>query len=119
MREKQKKYADNNKERKSDNYRIWAKNNRDKINACKRKRRKMGGGGLRKFLNELRKSQNFICPLCKEFLSADRNEMHVDHIMPLIKGGNDNLSNIQAAHSYCNLSRGSKDIEEYHNFLGI
>ena len=47
-----------------------------------------------------------ICGICgKQIDSFD--EMHVDHVIPLSRGGKDILANLQLTHAKCNLEKGS------------
>lgn len=47
-----------------------------------------------------------ICGICgKQIDSFD--EMHVDHIIPLSRGGKDIIANLQLTHAKCNLKKGS------------
>lgn len=39
----------------------------------------------------------------------DPGEFVVDHIVPLVKGGADDLTNKQAAHRSCNRTKGARD----------
>lgn len=39
---------------------------------------------------------------------VDVDEMHVDHVAPLIKGGPHVLTNLQPAHAGCNLRKGGR-----------
>jgi 5-methylcytosine-specific restriction endonuclease McrA len=36
------------------------------------------------------------------------NGLHIDHIIPIAKGGADILNNVRPAHAFCNLSKGTK-----------
>ena len=45
--------------------------------------------------------QRFVCPLC-ETLIADSATAHVDHVVPLSRGGTNARSNLQAVHARCN-----------------
>jgi 5-methylcytosine-specific restriction endonuclease McrA len=55
------------------------------------------------------------CHLCKQAidLKAPRqcgvegweNGLHVDHIIPLSKGGDDTLENVRPSHGYCNIKK--------------
>lgn len=47
------------------------------------------------------------CGLCLEPVD-DVADIHIDHIKPVIHGGSDHLSNLQVAHSWCNLSKGAR-----------
>lgn len=46
-----------------------------------------------------------MCGVCKEFIDGD---FHVDHVIPLIKGGMHGYINVQPAHPKCNLKKGVK-----------
>lgn len=46
-----------------------------------------------------------LCALCGEQMPS--NDMTVDHIVPLSKGGADTITNMQLAHSRCNMAKGS------------
>ncbi len=54
------------------------------------------------------KQQNNLCPLCNNKIIASSDEIHIDHIIPLSKGGKDENNNLQIVHSVCNLKKGSK-----------
>ncbi len=47
-----------------------------------------------------------ICGICGEQIDSF-DEMHVDHIIPLSRGGKDILANLQLTHAKCNLEKGS------------
>lgn len=46
-----------------------------------------------------------MCSICKEFVAED--DFHVDHVIPLAKGGMHGYINVQPAHSKCNLQKGA------------
>jgi 5-methylcytosine-specific restriction endonuclease McrA len=58
------------------------------------------------------------CYLCKKAidLSAPRSigskgwesSFHIEHAIPLFKGGNDTIKNVRPAHAICNLRKGSR-----------
>ena len=58
------------------------------------------------------------CHLCSEpiDLSAPRStshyrwkkSLHIDHIIPISKGGSDTLENVRPAHGFCNVSKGNR-----------
>lgn len=50
---------------------------------------------------------NGICGLCRWTVTRDE-AWHVDHIVPISKGGAHSYSNVQLSHARCNLSKGSK-----------
>jgi 5-methylcytosine-specific restriction endonuclease McrA len=37
-----------------------------------------------------------------------QNALHIDHIVPLSKGGTHTIDNVRPAHAWCNLSKGNK-----------
>lgn len=50
-----------------------------------------------------------ICGICGEAVGPD---YHVDHIIPLSRGGLHSYDNVQPSHPFCNMSKGSKLPEE-------
>lgn len=57
---------------------------------------------------------NWICGICgrkinKRLKHPNPLSPSVDHIIPLTKGGNDSLINVQAAHLRCNLGKHNKN----------
>jgi 5-methylcytosine-specific restriction endonuclease McrA len=48
-----------------------------------------------------------ICGICKRRFDTN-STLHFDHIIPLSKGGPHTEQNLQAAHAYCNLSKGNR-----------
>lgn len=47
-----------------------------------------------------------ICGICHK--PVPRDNFHLDHIIPLAKGGEHSYANTQPAHPPCNLSKGSR-----------
>lgn len=47
-----------------------------------------------------------VCGICGNQIDSF-DEMHVDHIIPLSRGGKDILANLQLTHANCNLKKGS------------
>lgn len=47
-----------------------------------------------------------ICGLCGD--SVDPEDIHIDHILPRSLGGKDVESNLQVAHSRCNIEKGAR-----------
>lgn len=45
-----------------------------------------------------------MCGICEEFIIG---KFHIDHVIPLAKGGMHGYINVQPAHPFCNLSKGS------------
>jgi 5-methylcytosine-specific restriction endonuclease McrA len=58
------------------------------------------------------------CHICGEEIDLEAPRMqgkegwekglHMDHLIPISKGGSDMLDNVRPAHAYCNLSKGSR-----------
>ena len=69
---------------------------------------KMGGDGHRRWLPLLIWCQNGICLWCGERLPGNKTDIHVDHIIPISKGGINDPSNMQALHSGCNMGKGNR-----------
>jgi len=57
------------------------------------------------------KDSNGRCALCG--ISAKERPLDVDHIIPRSRGGNNELSNLQALCSKCNRSKGNKDDTDF------
>jgi 5-methylcytosine-specific restriction endonuclease McrA len=49
-----------------------------------------------------------MCGICEEFVTED--DFHVDHRIPLAKGGMHGYVNVQPAHPSCNLQKKDKII---------
>jgi 5-methylcytosine-specific restriction endonuclease McrA len=91
--------------------RRWQKRNPEKarainINANKdRKARK-----LKQFVENVNRNVVYqmhggMCGICKEFIAG---KFHVDHVIPLAKGGLHCYANVQPAHPKCNMSKKDK-----------
>ena len=52
----------------------------------------------------------YVCQLC--FEPVDPGDVHLDHIKPWSKGGRTVMSNLQVAHSRCNMRKGAKYVAE-------
>lgn len=67
--------------------------------AGKKKRRSLD----KKIFKELLRKYNFKCVFCQS-----KDKLSIDHIHPVSKGGNDDLSNLQILCKSCNSQKGSK-----------
>lgn len=47
-----------------------------------------------------------ICGICR--LTVEPGDMHIDHVLPVARGGTNVLENLQVAHSLCNQSKGAR-----------
>lgn len=105
------KYQRSNREK----CRAWNKASYDKnpenaVNSKAKRKRRVGDQKLSRGLRlKLFESQNGICASCPADLFIVGS--HMDHIMPLAKGGLHCDSNIQLLCPACNLSKGAKILE--------
>jgi len=56
--------------------------------------------------DEVLRRSGGVCGLCHELIEG---EFHIDHIVPLARGGEHTYANVQAAHPACNLRKGASD----------
>lgn len=61
---------------------------------------------LSKILEDLYEQQNGICALCSEPIYI--SQVHVDHRIPIVRGGGNEYGNLQLAHPSCNQRKGDK-----------
>lgn len=47
------------------------------------------------------------CKLCGKAI-ASRKELHIDHIIPVSRGGKNTLNNLQPSHAVCNMQKRNK-----------
>lgn len=90
---------------------------RGRLLRAKRRAREKGNGGTlsKDIAQRLMELQKGKCRVCGKPLKGD---YHIDHIVPLAKGGPNTDSNCQLLHSKCNLSKGAKDPYDYAMRLG-
>lgn len=80
------------------------KNYKVKNNQFAQKQRSLVKPGLR---YDIFKRDNFRCQICGA-TQADGAKLHVDHIVPVSKGGKTEWSNLRTLCDRCNLGKGSK-----------
>ena len=60
-------------------------------------------------------AQSSLCVACKADIS---HKFHVDHVVPLVCGGDNDISNIQLLCPTCNMRKGKKSMDEFKQLLG-
>lgn len=71
-------------------------------------RRERAGNAYRSLRNVLYllEQQGGRCAICGDWLPEERSEVHVDHKVPTIAGGTDEIDNLQLTHARCNQRKG-------------
>lgn len=97
----------------------WAAKNRDKLQALdaayRARKRNAVGRYTTADVGRLLESQGAICVYCPVSLTQG---YHVDHRLPLVRGGSNMPRNIQLLCAKCNVRKGKKTHREYVAFLG-
>lgn len=91
-----------------------------KISKHRRRSRERNAVGsfTRADLSELFKQQRGRCVYCRVQLDP-KGIYHVDHIVPLAKGGSNNPDNLQLLCMQCNLQKGARDAMMYARARGL
>lgn len=109
-----KKYYAENREQQIKNAKAWNRANPEKRRLYKRKRRAQimnaPGTHTAEDLQRLRNTQKH-CQVCRVDLSTV--EVHIDHKIPLSRGGSNDPDNLALLCSACNLSKSAKTPVEY------
>jgi hypothetical protein len=56
--------------------------------------------------NAVVERDGYRCHICTE--AVDPDDIHIDHVIPFVKGGPTTLENLRVAHSVCNLRKGGR-----------
>jgi 5-methylcytosine-specific restriction endonuclease McrA len=113
-----KQWCQNNKERHSQNIKKWIDTHPTEVKVIQHRRRarKKGNGGsfTADEINGLFEKQEGFCFYCGELLYASFNRnLHIEHKIPLSRGGTSDISNIVLSCAKCNHSKGTKTDEEF------
>jgi len=118
---KQKVYYSKNSEGRKIKSKEWAEKNKEKVKfykktnkAMRRAKTDVGISGIE--LMNWAKSQHKICNYCKN--NCD-NDYHIDHVIPLSKGGNHELCNLVIACKTCNLRKSNKGADEFREMIKL
>lgn len=109
-------WHEKNKDRAKELNKKWVANNLDKrrlvsaLSDSKRRAKIKDGCVSIDIKDTLLNSQNGLCKICGVNLADVK--IHIDHIMPLSKGGKHDDANLQLLCSSCNLKKSSKT--DYH-----
>ena len=68
-----------------------------------------GGFHSRTEWKELKEKYNFTCPACKK--SEPEIKLTKDHILPLLRGGTNNIENLQPLCKICNSKKHTQIIK--------
>lgn len=112
-----KEYRHNNPELMKERDRLKYENNKERYFEYARRRDalKRGASQTEKIPSNikdiLKEQQNDLCGICDNVVEENQVS-HIDHIIPLSRGGSHTMDNLQYAHAGCNLSKGNKLPEE-------
>lgn len=91
----------------------WKDKNPEKVRALKRARKVAKRAMIKRDLMKLQRGR---CAYCREKLGVDT---HVDHVMPLKRGGPDKRSNLQLTCAPCNLTKNARHPITFAQSLGM
>ena len=116
-------WRDANKEREAATKKAYRAKNRDRVNEYSLARyHRMGGDGYRRHLALILEMDGPCCgdnPIgglkgCGiDLTTLPREQINVDHILPVAKGGTNDLDNLQALCRSCNIAAGDKTVDEF------
>ncbi|NRQ35984.1 HNH endonuclease [Nonomuraea sp. NN258] len=92
-------------------HRRWREANPEKwalLNRANQRRRRSGD---KVDYSKILERDGWVCHICGYPIDG-LDDLHFDHVIPLIKGGPHSLTNIRPAHAKCNLRKGAKLLEE-------
>lgn len=99
----------------------YAKNNPENVNTRMQRRRLLSvkdGGLTPAAKNEIREQlviqQDGVCYFCRSKLTE---RIHIDHLQPLERGGDNKIENLVVACSKCNQEKHAKTVDEYRQWL--
>ena len=125
QKERTSKWYVKNKDKSLENGRAWKKLNLerarelDRMKSHKRRALKLNNGHFPYTEQQVLETYGTDCNICNLpiDLNAARqvgkpgweNGLHIDHLLPISKGGPDILSNVRATHGLCNITKNNKE----------
>jgi 5-methylcytosine-specific restriction endonuclease McrA len=100
----------------------WRSKNLDKCREYDRKRRTLKKAGVSEPYSEdqVLSTYGSDCHICKKEInllskrsvgaSGWQNSLHIDHVIPISKGGEDTISNVRPSHAICNLKKSNNHL---------
>lgn len=120
--QRQRTWRQENPEKAPASSRRWAEANREAVRAIKSRRIALLRGAkegvkvvTKEDLTFLLVSQEFLCAYCKKDISEGYT---VDHIVPVVKGGKHEISNLQMTCKSCNCKKNDLDEEVFVKRMG-
>jgi len=112
-------YYQNNKNDRKEYIAEWKKDNIEKCRTYQQRRRmkinEVGGDFSSDELEERIEEQGCMCFYCSHPLEDD---YHVDHYVPISKGGSNSIENIVIACPSCNFAKNARDPHEFMASIG-
>ncbi len=90
-------------------YRSWVKNRRNRMKRISKVKHSF------EEWNELKKKYNYTCLSCLK--KEPEIKLTEDHIIPISKGGDDNIENIQPLCRSCNCKKSAKEINYAEKYI--
>lgn len=102
-----KKYYEKHKSTLKIKFKEWKRRNSDKILDYETKRRALKNQAKVEKVerSKVYERDNGVCHICKKVVGKI---WHLDHIIPLSKGGEHSYRNVAVSHAFCNLSKYTK-----------
>ncbi len=113
VRDQHRAYVEKNREHLNELARARAKQNKDKIqeNTRRYQARKQGATVAPVSYTAILERFGMVCHICGNEIGS-RAMLHMDHVIPLSRGGHHSEDNIRPSHAFCNTRKGARLMEE-------